>query len=141
MCMWLCLSFCIAWCLPFPHNQQRLLQTVALELITETITEPPRLTLPPRRSTAFQYSFGSPTPLLEVSILVEYIAERPKCDGNIFARKKNPCHRVERYHVINNTPRVSFHPTLYLALFPVYSSPALKQTSCLLYTTSSQSRS
>lgn len=35
-------------------------------------------------------------------------------------------------------PRVSFHPTLFLALFPVYSSPALKQTSCLLYTTSSR---
>lgn len=91
MCMWLCLSFCIAWCVcRFPHNQQRLLQTVTLELITETITEPPRLTLPPpptkihrlsilvRFTEIFARSF-------HVSISAEYITERPKYD--IFTKK------------------------------------------------------
>lgn len=151
------LLYCVV-CLPFPHNQQRLLQTVTLELITETITEPPRLTLPPpRRSTAFQYSFGSPRSLLEVSIPAEYITERPKYDGNIFSRK-SPCHCVERHHVIN-IPRFSpriIHGKQTAHVLPNFKHPlathtpfyfrftaltgAFKQTSCL-YPTSPQRRS
>lgn len=110
MCMYVVVSlllYCMV-CLSFPHNQQRSLQTVVLELITETIPEPPRLTLPPtkihRLSILFRFTdiFARS---FHVPIQRNILRNGPSVMEMYFHGKSS----VGRHHVIN-IPRVFSTP-------------------------------